>query len=105
MFDYDLVKVPLSKIPGEKLFLSKKWIYLNCFLRNILKKNIFEFIPETEEYIKQVTDNATFGFFIPSSLDKKNIIYKGGAQWMGASVNNDNGIMYVTSNNIPAFIC
>ena len=41
---------------------------------------------------------------MPNSIDNKNIIYKGGAQWMGASVNNKNGIMYVTSNDIPAFI-
>ena len=106
MFDYDLVKVPLSKIPGEKnSFYQKKMDLPESFSKKYFKKeHISNLFPETEEYIKQVTDNATFGFFIPSSLDKKNIIYKGGAQWMGASVNNDNGIMYVTSNNIPAFI-
>ena len=40
MFDYDLVKVPLSKIPGEKTFLSKKMDLPGSFSRNILKEHI-----------------------------------------------------------------
>ena len=44
-----------------------------------------------------------FGFFVPSSLDKKTIIFNwmGGAEWMGASVDQKSSIMYVTANNIP----
>ena len=37
-----------------------------------------------------------------SSTDQKNIVYGlgGGAQWMGASIDNNNAIMYVPSNNM-----
>ena len=44
-----------------------------------------------------------YGFFVPSSLNKKTIIYNwmGGAEWMGASVDHKTGTMYVTANNIP----
>ena len=48
--------------------------------------------------------DATYGFFVPNSIDKKNIIYKGGAQWMGASIDNRKGIMYVPSNDVPNLI-
>ena len=44
-----------------------------------------------------------YGFFVPSSLSRKTIIFNwmGGAEWMGASINHDLGIMYITANNIP----
>ena len=41
-------------------------------------------------FVKKQIANATYGLFVPNSINKKNIIYKGGAQWMGANVDNRN---------------
>ena len=40
------------------------------------------------------------------SIERKNVAYglDGGAQWMGASINNDEGILYVPSNNMARII-
>ena len=37
-----------------------------------------------------------------NSTEYKNVIYKGGAQWMGASVDNLSGTMFVNTSNIPS---
>ena len=34
----------------------------------------------------------------------KNIVFKGGAQWMGASIDNATSTMYVNSSDIPTFL-
>ena len=58
---------------------------------------------KSETFIKNKIKNSNYGFFIPHEIGKKNIFFgfHGGAEWMGASINNDNGMMYVTSHNIP----
>ena len=58
---------------------------------------------ESKNYVKEKIKKMDFGFFKPNSLNKKNVQFNfnGGAQWMGASVDNNSGIMYVTANNIP----
>ena len=106
IYSYKNIKVPQSNIPGEKTaFYQKEFDLPEPFSRRYFKQDhISNLFPETEKYIKELISDATYGFFVPNSIDNKNIIYKGGAQWMGASVNNKNGIMYVTSNDIPAFI-
>ena len=43
--------------------------------------------------VKEKIKDSTYGLFVPNSIDKKNIIYKGGAQWMGASVDKNNRII------------
>ena len=106
IYGYTLTKVPLSNIPGEKTSFYQKVFELpeqfsNQFFESEDITNISE---ESYKYIKDKINNATFGFFIPLSINKKNIMYRGGAQWMGASIDNTKGIMYVPSNDIPTFI-
>ena len=106
LYDYKKIKVPLSEIPGEKTSFYQKLMEIPEPFSNryFVEDHISNIFPETENYIRKKILNSTYGFFIPNSDKNKNIIYKGGAQWMGASVNNKNGTMYVTSNDIPAFI-
>jgi glucose dehydrogenase len=106
VFSYKEKKVPLSSVPGEKTSFYQKIFELpepfsNQYFRSTDITNISE---ERYQYVKDKIKDATSGFFVPNSIDKKNIIYKGGAQWMGASVDNRNGIMYVPSNDVPSFI-
>lgn len=105
IFDFKLRKAPVSNLNGEKtnpyqpdldlpekfgkniLLIDDLWSYNN----NKLKKHL-------EKY-----KNHRFGFYQTYELNQKNLQYNfhGGAEWMGASVDHDNNIMYVTSNNIP----
>jgi glucose dehydrogenase len=106
LFDYEKIKVPQSKVPGEKTaFYQKKFTLPEPFSRKTFKlDDVSNLFPETKKFILNKIKGATFGFFIPNSIDKKNIIYKGGAQWMGASVDHESSTMFVNSSNIPSFI-
>jgi len=107
IYSYTNKKVPLSKVPGEKTsFYQKVFNLPEPFSNQYFKGNddITNISEKSFQYVKNKIKDATYGFFIPHSIDKKNILYKGGAQWMGASVDNKNGIMYVPSNDIPTFI-
>ena len=106
LFDYDEIKAPLSSIPGEKVsFYQKRFFLPETFSKqNFTPQDITNLSEEQKNFVKNKIKNADYGFFVPPSLDKKTIIYKGGAQWMGASINSQNGTMYVNSSIIPGFI-
>ncbi len=106
IYGYVNKKVPLSSIPGEKVSFYQKVISLpETFSNQYFKKNdITNLSKESREHVKKEIQDATYGFFKPHSIDNKNIVYKSGAQWMGASIDNKNGIMYVPSNDIPNLI-
>ena len=106
IFEYKLKKVPLSNVPGEKTSYYQKIFSLpEPFSNQYFKeKDITNISIESNNFVKKQIANATYGLFVPNSINKKNIIYKGGAQWMGASVDNRNSTMYLTSNDIPAFV-
>ncbi len=106
LFDYKKIKVPLSKVPGEKTaFYQKKFLLPEPFSRQYYKKDdVTNIFPESKKYVLEKIKDASFGFFMPNSIDKKNIVFKGGAQWMGASIDNSSGTMYVNSSDIPSFL-
>jgi quinoprotein glucose dehydrogenase len=106
IFSYKKKKVPLSTVPGEKTsFYQKVFDLPEPFSKQYFKStDITDISEERHQYVKDIIKDATYGFFVPNSIDKKNIIYKGGAQWMGASIDNRKGIMYVPSNDVPNLI-
>ena len=106
LYDYKKIKVPLSKIPGEKTaFYQKKFSLPEPFSRQFFRKNdVTNLFPESTEFVIKKIKNASYGFFTPNSINKKNIVYKGGAQWMGASVDHLSGTMFVNSSDIPSFL-
>lgn len=105
IFGFKKIKAPISKIPGEKTAAYQPKIELpEPFAKQFFSKNdITNISNENFDYISKKLTKMNYGFFIPSSLDKKTIIYNwmGGAEWMGASVDHKTGTMYVTANNIP----
>ena len=105
IFDFHLKKAPQSKIPGEKTSYYQPNIKIpEPFAKQFFDENqISDISPDSYKYIKNKLKNSNFGFFQPHELNKKNIFFNfhGGAEWMGASVNSEKGIMYVTSHNIP----
>ncbi len=106
LYDYKKIKVPLSEIPGEKTaFYQKKFSLPEPFSRQFFRKNdVTNLFPESTEFVTKKIKNASYGFFTPNSINKKNIVYKGGAQWMGASVDHLSGTMFVNSSDIPSFL-
>ncbi len=106
IFGYTNKKVPLSSVPGEKTsFYQKVFDLPEPFSKQYFKNNdITNLSIESQEHVISQIKDSTFGFFVPHSINKKNIVYKSGAQWMGASIDNRSGIMYVPSNDIPNLI-
>tara|TARA_Y100000590_G_scaffold378594_1_gene445639 strand:- start:314 stop:2323 length:2010 start_codon:yes stop_codon:yes gene_type:complete len=104
IYGYIKKKAPLSKIPGEKVsFYQKKFVLPKPFSKQVFDKNdITNISDKSYKFILNKIKDANYGFFVPNSTDQKNVVYGlgGGAQWMGASIDNNKGIMYVPSNNL-----
>lgn len=105
IFDYKDIKVPLSQTPGEKTsFYQKKFILPEPISNQTFQLNhVSNLLPGSKEFILDKIKDTKYGFFLPNSTKYKNIIYKGGAQWMGASVDNTSGTMFVNTSSIPSF--
>ena len=92
-------------MPGEKTAYYQPYLNLpEPFSKQVFSKDEISNISiKTSDYIKNKIRNSKFGFFEPHEIGKKNIFFgfHGGAEWMGASINNNTGIMYVNSHNIP----
>ena len=105
IFDFKKKKAPISKIPGEKTAAYQPVIeipepFANQFFST---KDITNVSNESFENVSNRLKEMNYGFFVPGSLDKKTVIFNwmGGAEWMGASIDQNSAIMYVTANNIP----
>ncbi len=105
IFNYRKKKAPRSKIPGEKTAYYQPYLNLpEPFSKQFFsRKEISNISNESKIFIENKIKNSNFGFFEPHELDKNTIFFgfHGGGEWMGASINNNNGMMYITSNNIP----
>ena len=105
IFKFRLRKAPISKLPGEKTSEYQPDLDLpEPFGKNIFSaEDFWSYDQEKLKKIKKKYKNYQFGFYEPYELNKKNLQYNfnGGAEWMGASVDHVNNIMFVSSNNIP----
>jgi quinoprotein glucose dehydrogenase len=104
IFDFRFRKAPISKLPGEKTsFYQPDLEFPEPFGKNKFSKDdLWSYDEEIEKETDIKYENYIFGFYQPYEIGKKTLQYSfnGGAEWMGGSVDHDNGIMYVTSNNI-----
>jgi len=105
IFDIVLRKAPTSKLKGEKTSAYQPDLELpEPFGKNIFSLDDLWSYDNSKKLIhRDKYKNYNFGFYQTYELNKKNIQYNfnGGAEWMGASVDHDKHVMYVTSNNIP----
>ena len=78
IFDYVEIKAPLSNIPGEKTsFYQKEFNLPESFSNKYFKENdVTNLSEKSAKYIRNKIKDATFGFFVPHSTDRKNIIYR-----------------------------
>ena len=105
LFDIYYKKSPASKVFGE-LTSSHQ---ISQSIPEPFSKNIFNYDqitninPESKKYISNLIINKKYGFFETYEFNKQNIQFNfhGGAEWPGASVDHNTGVMYVTSNEIP----
>lgn len=106
---YDILykKAPTSNIPGEITSayqiddgpgkLSKTEFTIN---------DISKLDDKSQEYVKVLLENATFGWFEAPSFGKKLITYgvHGGATWPGSTLNPKKNILYTPINNYPFYL-
>lgn len=104
IFDLRYRKAPASKLKGEKTSFYQP----DLEIPEPFGKNVFDIshlwsyeLSKKKELIKKYK-NYKYGFYQPYELNSKTLQYNfnGGAEWMGGSVDHDNGIMYITGNNI-----
>ena len=104
IFGFRYRKAPRSKLKGEKTSFYQTDLEIpEPFGKNVFDVSHFwSYEPSKKENLIKKFKDYNFGFYQPYELNKKTLQYNfnGGAEWMGGSVDNDNGIMYVTSNNI-----
>ncbi len=104
-FDISYREAPRSNIKNE--FTSKYQIEIKTpepFSKEEFSiSDITNLNTISKNYISEIVNESSFGFFEPVKLNKKTIIYNfhGGAEWMGASINHDTQTMFVNSNEIP----
>ena len=105
IFDYEMKRAPVSRLPGEKTCAYQPSLKLpEPFARNEFKiKDITNLNKSSREHILSIVKNSNYGFFATHEPNKDTIQYgnSGGAQWTGASVDPYKNTMFVTSNNIP----
>ncbi len=104
LFDFNLKKAPISKLPGEKTNFYQPLVKSpEPFAKQIFSlKEVTNISKESRDYILDKIKNYNYGFFQPYELGKKNIQFNfhGGAEWPGGSYDLKNEFLYVSSSNI-----
>jgi len=104
IFDFRYRKAPKSNLEGEKTSFYQPDLEIpEPFGKNIFDiSHLWSYETSKKDKLIKKYKNYNFGFYQPYELNKKTLQYNfnGGAEWMGGSVDHDNGIMYITSNNI-----
>jgi quinoprotein glucose dehydrogenase len=105
VFDYRFRRAPVSEVPGEKT-----WPYQpdaqtpEPFAKKTFDpSDITDLSASQTEFVARKLRNAKFGFFAPPSINAKVAMFDlhGGAEWPGAAADQENGILYVPSNQLP----
>ncbi len=104
LFDINYKKV----LNLRESFEKKSNIQIDLKLPEPFSRNLFSLKDVTDRdeknrnYVLKKIEKYNFGFFKSYEIGKKNVQFNfhGGAEWPGASVDHENEIMYVTSNEI-----
>lgn len=101
--------VPLSQVPGEKSWPTQPFPTkpLPLCRQSFDESMITDISPEAHDYALKVAKKYDWGnIYMPTSL--KGIIMmpgiRGGAEWSGACVDMESGVMYVGINDIPNIV-
>ena len=104
IYDINLRKAPMSKLPGEKTnFYQPKIKIPEPFAKQEFNLDeVTNINQESKNFILNKIKDYNYGFFEPYEIGKKNIQFNfhGGAEWPGGSYNLKSGFLYITSSNI-----
>ena len=106
IFDIIYERAPVSNVPGERTSPYQINIELpEQICRNKFKKEyLTNFDNEMRIEFEREIKNYNFGFPTPPMLGKKTISIGSCVRWAGGSVDSENNILYVTSDNYPDII-
>jgi quinoprotein glucose dehydrogenase len=105
IFDFRLRRAPVSTVPGEQT-----WPYQPAvetpepfFDPAFSPADITDIGVGERAHVMAALRNAQFGFFVPPVINGKVVTFglHGGAEWPGAAVDQETGILYVPSNRYP----
>ena len=109
LFPVEERPVAVSKIPGEQSWPTQpfplKPLPLNR--QKFDSSVITDISPEAHEYVLQEAKKYEWGdIYLPPSVEGNIQIpgFRGGAEWSGACVDRETGIMYVGINDIPNIV-
>lgn len=106
LFPIEEHPTPISKLRGEEAALSQPLPMIPApFARQEFRRqDITDISPEATEYVTELWEKAEqIGIFGPLSLNYGIIFpgFDGGAEWGGAAVDPNSGVLYVNSNEMP----
>ena len=108
IFDFRLRRAPVSTVPGEQTSPYQPDVEApEPFLKPTFSPSDITNIGESEgAHVKARLRNSQFGFFVPPVINGKVVTFgvHGGAEWPGAAVDQETGILYVPSNRDPWII-
>ena len=108
IFDFRLKRAPTSKISGEKTWPYQPALELpEPFAKqDFLLSDVTNIGEKNRAYVLDKLKNANIGFFPTLEPGKRSIVFgiNGGAEWPGATVDHETGILYVSSNDLASEI-
>jgi quinoprotein glucose dehydrogenase len=106
IFDYRLRRAPTSSVPGEKTAPYQPDLELpEPFARQVFSMDdVTDIGPKNRQAVLDQLGDSNFGFFMPHEPGVQTVFYglHGGAEWPGASVDPERGLLYVAGNNVPS---
>jgi quinoprotein glucose dehydrogenase len=105
LYDFRLRKAPVSTVPGEQSWPYQPDVEMpEPFAKSTFEPSDITDIGEKERaFVEAKLRDAQYGFFVPPRINKKIVTFgvHGGAEWPGAAVDEETGILYVPSNHDP----
>ena len=106
LFDIKKVLAPTSNVPGERTSPYQIEISLpEPVCRNKLTKDELTNLTYVDkDKIHDVFENSEYGFPNPPKIGIKNINIAGCVRWAGASVDTENNILFVSTDQMPRLV-
>jgi quinoprotein glucose dehydrogenase len=108
IFPFRLRRAPASSLPGEVTAEYQPDPELpEPFSRpDFRMSDVTDISPEATAFVRAQVDRANHGWFVPFIEGKPTLFRssRGGAQWTGAAVDPERGLLYVNSNHLLSSI-
>jgi quinoprotein glucose dehydrogenase len=108
LYPFRLRRAPVSGLPGERTWPYQPDLELpEPFSRQAFTlDDVTERSAEARQHVMSRIANTRYGWFEPFVENVPTVLYNihGGAEWTGAAVDPERGLLYVSANNIPWII-